>query len=149
MPRLIPLVVLVVALATAGCARFEPATRAALATAPATEPTASVTPTPQFATTSIVGFLNPAALALMSEREKAEAASAQYYALQFGRPGAPRAWSGDAGASGEVTVGPFVRVNQLDCRDFTNTVRVGNAEYPRAGTACREAGDEWTVVATN
>lgn len=98
-------------------------------------------------TTSIAnGFVDPAALALMSAKDSTEANSAQFYALQFGRPGAPRQWAGDRGTTGSVSVGPYVRVNNLDCRDFTHTVKVNGTDYVRKGTACREQNGNWNVV---
>ncbi|HTM79221.1 MAG TPA: hypothetical protein VL133_16525 [Devosia sp.] len=100
-------------------------------------------------TTSIAnGFVDPAALALMTAKDTAEANSSQFYALQFGRPGAPRQWSGDKGSTGTVSVGPMVRVNNLDCRDFTHTVKIGGKDYVKKGTACRENGNNWTVAAS-
>jgi surface antigen len=42
-------------------------------------------------------------------------------------------------------VGPYVRVNLIDCRDFTHTVTVGGQNYARKGTACREADGSWSV----
>ncbi|MEX1180792.1 MAG: hypothetical protein WEB63_08295 [Cucumibacter sp.] len=148
MPRLLPVVVFA-SLALAGCARMEAMSPTAFSATQDSEIAAAATPTAQFASTTILGFLDPAAAAKMTEKEKSEAASAQYYALQFGRPGAPRLWQGDVSASGEVTVGPFVKVNELDCRDFSHLVRIGGVDYSRSGTACREAGGEWLVVATN
>ncbi|ODT81678.1 MAG: hypothetical protein ABS76_11010 [Pelagibacterium sp. SCN 64-44] len=98
-------------------------------------------------TTSIAnGFVDPAALSLMSAKDSTEANSAQFYALQFGRPGAPRQWAGDKGTTGSVSVGPYVRVNNLDCRDFTHTVKIGGTDYVRKGTACREQNGNWNVV---
>ena len=47
--------------------------------------------------------------------------------------------------SGAVTVGPYVRVNLIDCRDFTHTVTVGGQNYAKKGTACRETDGSWTV----
>ncbi|MBJ3785175.1 RT0821/Lpp0805 family surface protein [Devosia sediminis] len=98
-------------------------------------------------TTSIAnGFVDPAALTLMTAKDSNEANSAQFYALQFGRPGAPRQWAGDKGTTGSVAVGPYVRVNNLDCRDFTHTVKVGGTDYVKKGTACREQNGNWNVV---
>ena len=98
-------------------------------------------------TTSIAnGFVDPAALSLMTAKDSNEANSAQFYALQFGRPGAPRQWAGDRGTTGSVAVGPYVRVNNLDCRDFTHTVKIGGTDYVRKGTACREQNGNWNVV---
>lgn len=98
-------------------------------------------------TTSIAnGFVDPTALALMTAKDSNEANSAQFYALQFGRPGAPRQWAGDKGTTGSVAVGPYVRVNNLDCRDFTHTVKIGGTDYVKKGTACREQNGNWNVV---
>jgi surface antigen len=98
-------------------------------------------------TTSIAnGFVDPSALSQMSAKDSNEANSAQFYALQFGRPGAPRQWAGDNGTTGSVAVGPYVRVNNLDCREFTHTVKIGGSEFVRKGTACREQNGNWNVV---
>ena len=98
------------------------------------------------ATTNVAnGFVDSGALALMTPTDSAEANSAQFYALQFGRPGAPRAWTGAKGTTGSVAVGPYVRVNNLDCRDFTHTVKVNGQEFVKKGTACREQNGNWTV----
>jgi surface antigen len=100
------------------------------------------------ALTDVTAFLDPNAVRLLSEKERTEAASAQFNALQFGRTGAPRAWSGDRGASGQVTVGPPVNVNSLYCRDFTHSVNAGGQAYSKKGTACREIDGRWSVVAS-
>ena len=100
------------------------------------------------ATTDVSTFVDPAGFALLGAKSKAEVAGAQFNALQFGRVGAPRNWQGDSGQSGAVTVGPYVRVNLIDCRDFTNTVTIAAQNYVKKGTACREADGSWTVTAT-
>ena len=98
------------------------------------------------ATTSVSnGFVDAAALTRMSAADSAAANTAQFYALQFGRPGAPRAWTGEKGTTGSVAVGPYVRVNNLDCRDFTHTVKIGGQDFVKKGTACREQNGNWTV----
>ena len=99
------------------------------------------------ATTDATAFVNPTAYGLLSAKSKTEVAGAQFNALQFGRVGAPRNWQGDNGQSGAVTVGPYVRVNLIDCRDFTNTVTIAGQAYVKKGTACREADGHWTVSA--
>lgn len=109
-------------------------------------PTPAQTTQQAMLTTSVSnGFVDPAALSVMSAKDSAEANSAQFYALQFGRPGAPRQWTGEKGTTGSVAVGPYVRVNNLDCRDFTHTVKAGGKEYVRKGTACREQNGNWAV----
>ena len=99
------------------------------------------------ATTDASAFVDPTAYALLSAKSKTEVSGAQFNALQFGRVGAPRAWQGDKGQAGNVMVGPYVRVNLIDCRDFTNTVVIGGQSYVKKGTACREADGSWTVTA--
>jgi len=110
-------------------------------------PTPAQTTQQALLTTSVSnGFVDGAALALMTAKDSAEANSAQFYALQFGRPGAPRQWTGDMGTTGSVAVGPYVRVNNLDCRDFTHTVKANGQDYVKKGTACREQNGNWAVV---
>ncbi len=101
------------------------------------------------ASTSVLDFIDPGALGLLNDRSRTEASTAQYNALQFGRPGAPRAWRGDNGVTGQILVGPYVRVNALDCRDFTHTVTVDGKPFVRKGTACREADGRWAVAASS
>jgi surface antigen len=90
-------------------------------------------------------YIDGAALGQLTPAQRSAANDAQFYALQFGRPGAPRSWS-SGGASGQVSVGPYVRVNNLDCRDFTHTVKVNGQDYVKKGTACREQTGNWNVV---
>lgn len=120
-----------------------PATTAANAQIQTTNPVVRNAPT----ATDISAYLPSAAFSQMSDKDKTEASSAQYYALQTGRPGAPRRWSGDAGAAGKITVGPFIRVNTLDCREFEHEVTISGQAHTQAGTSCREADGKWTVVA--
>ncbi|HWV01598.1 MAG TPA: hypothetical protein VN109_10565 [Devosia sp.] len=100
------------------------------------------------ATTDVSAFVDPTAYGQLSAKSKTEISSAQFNALQFGRVGAPRLWSGDNGQSGSITVGPYVRVNLIDCRDFTNTVTIKAQSFIKKGTACREADGSWTVSST-
>ena len=93
----------------------------------------------------ITGFTDPSGFALMGPGARSQAASAQYYALQFGRVGAARTWTGENNVTGQVSVGPYVKVNNRDCRDFTNVVNVGAKSYTKRGTACRELDGTWTV----
>lgn len=98
------------------------------------------------AMSDISSYVDAAALKLLSNASKQQASAAQFNALQFGRVGAPRNWVGDSGTTGQVTVGPFIRVNLIDCRDFTHQVTVSGTSYSRKGTACREADGSWTVT---
>jgi surface antigen len=91
-------------------------------------------------------YIDAGALGQLNGTDKEEAASAQFNALTFGRPAAPRQWAGSSGAKGQVIVGPYVRVNNIDCRDFTNTVTIAGKDYVKKGTACRTADGGWSVV---
>ncbi len=93
----------------------------------------------------IASFTDPGGFAAMADTDKSQAASAQYYALQFGRVGAARTWAGSGSVTGQISVGPFVKVNNSDCRDFTNIVNAGSKSYTKRGTACRGADGTWMV----
>src|SRR5262245_53128510 len=74
----------------------------------ATPGTVGSPPAQQVATaasmTDVSAYVDANAFKQLSSKSKSEAAAAQFNALQFGRVGAPRAWVGDNGASGQVTV---------------------------------------------
>jgi surface antigen len=144
-----------IALTLAACSSTGPSQVSTLAAPVVATPviTQPMVPTPAqttqqaMLTTSVSnGFVDAAALSVMTSKDSAEANSAQFYALQFGRPGAPRQWAGDKGTTGSVAVGPYVRVNNLDCRDFTHTVKANGQDYVKKGTACREQNGNWAVV---
>lgn len=132
------------------------------ATAPMPQPTTVMnaplptTPTPQPSETPALqqarldpgsyNYIDGAALSQLSPAQRSAANDAQFYALQFGRPGAPRTWN-SGGASGSVSVGPYVRVNSLDCREFTHRVTIGAETFTSTGQACREVDGAWTVSA--
>ena len=98
----------------------------------------------QVTSTSLSDYVDPAVLPLLNSADSSKASEAVYYALQFGRAGAPWTWSGSNGTSGRITVGPF-SVNNRDCRTFTHTVTVSGREYARSGSSCKEPGGTWTV----
>lgn len=129
-------------------ARFSGDLASGPATPPAT-PLSSARVQASISALDITGFVDPAALALMTDSDRVEATSAQYNILQFGRPGAPRNWNGKTGNSGEISVGPFVRVNLLDCRDFTHTVKIASQSFRKSGTACRTQDGKWEVEAAS
>ncbi|MGJ8528467.1 hypothetical protein [Maritalea sp.] len=103
-------------------------------------------PTQDFAENEILSFLPTDAVSKLTKKEKTEAASAQFFALQYGRVGAFREWSADSSARGEVSVGPYVKVNKLDCREFTHTVVLSGQRLSNTGTSCREEDGQWSVV---
>ena len=127
-----------------------PAPNSALATTPTITPASVPAPgaiQPAGTTMNdVTAFLDPSVISKLSPKDKSEAASAQFNALTFGRPGAPRTWVGDKGVSGSVTVGPYVTVNNTNCRDFTHTVTIGGTPHARKATACREPDNTWAVA---
>jgi surface antigen len=149
MQPLIRVAPLLSALALTACATAPQLAPLSLSSAP-TETVALAAPqaaTPAATLSDLGSYVDAAALAKLSSKSKSEASAAQFNALQFGRVGAPRLWTGDNGASGQVTVGPFLRVNLIDCRDFTHTVTISGTSFVHKGTACREADGTWTVSA--
>jgi surface antigen len=138
----------------AACARFENTRPVANSTTAAKTQTstsqqvklAPSAPSPQFAQEEILAFLPNEVLGQLSAKDKSEAASAQFFALQYGRVGAFREWNADSSIKGEVSVGPYVKVNNLDCREFSHTVIISKQRYTQSGTSCREADGQWNVV---
>jgi surface antigen len=141
-------------LALAACATapqvtsFTPDTGAPADESPLLAPAPATATANAAALTDASAFVDAGAYAQLSAKSKTEVASAQFNALQFGRVGAPRNWTGDNGQSGSITVGPYVRVNLIDCRDFTNTVAIAAQNFVKKGTACREADGSWSVSST-
>lgn len=132
------------------CARFE-STQPVATTKP--QPAASQqvklapnAPSAKFAEESILDFLPASIVPQLSAKDKSEAASAQFFALQYGRVGAFREWNADSDIKGEISVGPYVKVNNLDCREFSHTVIISKQRYTQSGTSCREADGQWRVV---
>jgi surface antigen len=146
--RILPVVFL---LALAGCGGYY---QAPVATGPVvTQPLGPTQLAPReqtqmaMAMTDVSAFLDPAAVKLLGEAGRTQATAAQFNALEYGRPGAPRDWQGGDGASsGRVTVGPDLNVNNLRCRNFTHVVTVSGTAYTRSGQACREPAAGWMVA---
>ena len=133
----------------AACARFDatgPSSIGTPQTGDNAAQLASTKPSEEFQKQEILTFLPSDVATTLSEKEKSEAASAQFFALQYGRVGAFREWNADGAAKGEVSVGPYVKVNQLDCREFTHTVIVSGTRHSKSGTSCREKNGQWRVV---
>lgn len=135
--------------AITGCARFEGSNLGqtqALGSSAANNSVTAIVPSEQFSETAILEFLPSEAVASLSEKDRTEAASAQFFALQYGRVGAFREWSGSGDSSGEVSVGPYIKVNSLDCREFTHTVLLSGIRLSKSGTSCRVEDGQWNVV---
>ena len=146
--KIVGVSVLVVSLAA--CARFETSnvsTSTFTPSTPSTAPTVSNTkPSDSFEKQEILDFLPNEIVASLSQKDRSEAASAQFFALQYGRVGAFREWAGDSAVKGEISVGPYIEVNKLDCREFSHTVIQSGQRYTKSGTSCREANGQWRVV---
>jgi surface antigen len=148
--RILPAVIL---LLLAGCTSSAPrqVSSGPIVTQPLVQQPATLPPREQtqmaMAMTDVSAFLDPAAMRLIGEGARTQATAAQFNALEYGRPGAPRDWQGgDGTSSGRVTVGPDLNVNNLRCRNFTHTVTVSGKAYVRAGQACREPAAGWMVT---
>ena len=83
----------------------------------------------------------------LADRDRELALAAEYRALEFTRAGRPVAWRNEkTGHSGEVVVGPGYRVNALDCRDYSHTIRIDDRRQTLRGAACRQPNETWRVV---
>lgn len=137
-------------LATTACARFDAGglsnATSSSQSASARQSTSVVTPSTEFTNSAILSFLPSEIVSQLSAREKTEAASAQFYALQYGRVGATREWIADSATRGEISVGPYIKVNELDCREFSHIVIVADERFSQSGTSCREQDGQWNVV---
>ena len=151
MNKLVKIVVVsVLVVSLAACARFETSnmsTSTFTPSTPSTAPTVSNTkPSDSFEKQEILDFLPNEIVASLSQKDRSEAASAQFFALQYGRVGAFREWAGDSAVKGEISVGPYIKVNKLDCREFSHTVIQSGQRYTKSGTSCREVNGQWRVV---
>lgn len=102
-------------------------------------------PGAQLQQTGVSNFLGSNVAGELDSSAQRMALNAQFFALQFGRPGAPRLWR-SAGVGGRVIVGPFVRINNLDCRDYTHIVDLPAGKRTVKGTACRDGAGNWQTA---
>lgn len=83
----------------------------------------------------------------LSNDARRTALEAEYRALEFGRTGSPIEWRGRRGVRGQVIPGPNYQINETRCRDYTHTIRKGDALPETArSTACRAADGTWEAV---
>ena len=133
-------------LAVAGCSTNDSSNYSQepmLGTTPPPDTTVDTTPTmpppSQVATTGvenldISAFTDPNGFKLMSDTDRSQASSAQYFALQFGRVGAARTWSGDQNVTGQINVGKAFTfyaniLNLFDAKPALDTVTYGGYLY--------------------
>ena len=83
----------------------------------------------------------------LTERDREIALSAEYEALEYGRPGQTTRWRNrKSGNRGEISVGSTYQVNRLDCREYTHTVSISGRNRVVKGTACRQPDGVWRVL---
>lgn len=83
----------------------------------------------------------------MSTRERGIAADAEYRALEYGRSGAPVAWTyPDLNDRGSIVPGrPYKKGDQY-CRTYTHTIKRAGSSAILKGVACREDNGLWRGV---
>lgn len=82
----------------------------------------------------------------MDAANRKAAADAEYRALEYGRTGVPIDWRGKDGYSGNVVAGAPYRVNDVTCRDYTQTIIYNGQPQTARGTACKQADGNWRTV---
>lgn len=93
------------------------------------------------------GLVGGAVGAGLDESERRSALEAEYRALEHTPSGQPVPWTGkDAGRRGEVVAAQPYRVGSQDCRQYTQTVSIGNQPRTARGTACRNPDGSWTPL---
>jgi len=81
----------------------------------------------------------------LGAKDRRAALAAEYHALEYGRSGAAVSWRGRS-ARGEVVPGPLYRVNDYNCREYTQTVTFKGQSSTASGTACRRPDGTWHAV---
>jgi surface antigen len=129
--------VVLLACALAGCA-------SEAGVSPARDATGSLTPqsTPR-ATAAVAGA---ALTANLDERDRARAFAAEMQALEYGEPGVPTGWRGEAGRHGTIVPGAQYDRAGSRCRDFTHTIYIDGRPQAARSTACRNPDGTWTPV---
>lgn len=130
----------------AGCSRTAQIPATNIANLPAQPSFQNPSPLSNERAVEISNFVDAQSYSQLSETDKIKAASAQFNALQFGRPGAPRKWVGSNGTKGEIIVGPFVRLDGQDCRTFEHSISTSLATIKQSSTACRTKVGEWYTI---
>ncbi len=130
------------------CSRTAQIPPSNIATLPVQQTLQNASPLSNDRAVEIIKFVDSASYSQLSETDKTKAATAQFNALQFGRPGAPRKWVGSNGNKGEIIVGPFIRLDGQDCRTFEHSVSTSLATNKFSSTACRTNVGEWFTFMT-
>lgn len=97
---------------------------------------------------AVVGGISSNAIGrAMSTRERGIAADAEYRALEYGRSGAPTAWSYPAmNHRGSIVPGRPHKEGDQYCRTYTHSINRGGSPEIVKGVACRENNGTWRGV---
>ena len=101
------------------------------------------------ATGAILGSLAGSALGkLMDERDLELQKNAQFTALEYNKVGSASSWKNpDSQASGHITPTQiFVNHKRENCREYTQTIKIGNKTEEGFGTACRRSDGSWEII---
>jgi surface antigen len=83
----------------------------------------------------------------MSTRERSIAADAEYRALEYGRSGAPMAWTYPAmNHRGSIVPGRPYRKGEQYCRTYTHSINRGGSPEIVKGVACRDDDGTWRGI---
>lgn len=94
------------------------------------------------------GFAGHAIGSSMDKADILAMQNAQASALEHNRTGSGTSWSNpDTGASGTVTpTRTYVSERGQNCREYTQTVKIGGKSEQAFGKACRRSDGSWEIV---
>ena len=93
------------------------------------------------------GIIGGAIGTTLDERDRQRAFAAEVQALEFGEPGIPVGWRGDAPKRyGTVVPGAPYQTRGARCRDYSHSIYIDGQPQIARGTACRNADGKWAPV---
>lgn len=98
---------------------------------------------------TVLGSLAGSALGKsLDERDLELQKSTQYNALEYNKAGDTSSWQNpDSKASGYVTpTKTFINREGQNCREYTQTIKIGSKTEEGFGTACRRSDGSWEIV---
>jgi surface antigen len=122
---------LAVAILLAGCQSTPLVPREPIAYAPADD--------------GAVGLIGSAIGMGITDADRKIGLNAEYRALERGEAGVRVEWRGRSSA-GVVVPGPRYRINDYECRQFTQTVATADVTETATATACRTPDAVWRIV---
>ena len=83
----------------------------------------------------------------LDEKDRREALTAEYDALEYSPAGDSVKWRNDAsGHYGTVTPSQTYGVGKMNCRQYTHTIYIDGKENTARGTACKEQDGTWHPI---